>query len=82
MVQETSSTLVWRKSSFSGSSGCVEVAGNRDRVYVRDSEDPSGAVVSCTAHDWTVFIKGVELGEFALDRLTDDAVEHRHQSAT
>jgi hypothetical protein len=39
--------VTWRKSSRSGSSGgsCVELAGAKDCVAVRDSRDPDGAVL-------------------------------------
>ncbi|NVI91070.1 DUF397 domain-containing protein [Actinomadura sp. BRA 177] len=41
------SELTWRKSSRSGSSGgsCVELAGAKDCVAVRDSKDPDGPVL-------------------------------------
>ncbi|TDC76617.1 DUF397 domain-containing protein [Actinomadura sp. 7K507] len=37
----------WRKSSRSGSSGgdCVELAGVKDAVAVRDSKDPHGPIL-------------------------------------
>jgi hypothetical protein len=39
--------LTWRKSSRSGSSGgsCVELAGAKDGVAIRDSKDPEGPVL-------------------------------------
>ena len=55
--------LVWRKSSYSGSSGgnCVEVAplpeGGR---AVRDSKDAGGPVLRFTAEQWRAFIGGVK----------------------
>ncbi|MES9539171.1 DUF397 domain-containing protein [Actinomadura sp. NPDC000600] len=41
------SDLVWRKSSRSGSSGgqCVELAGAKDGVAIRDSKDPNGPML-------------------------------------
>jgi hypothetical protein len=38
--------LHWWKSSKSSSSSCVEVATDGDQVRVRDSKDPSGAVLT------------------------------------
>lgn len=40
--------VTWRKSSYSGGNGgeCVEVAGARGRVALRDSKDPDGGVLA------------------------------------
>jgi hypothetical protein len=57
---------VWRKSSRSGGQGnCVEVAVLGDgAVAVRDSKDPSGAVLVFTPAEWDAFIGGAKDGEF------------------
>jgi Domain of unknown function (DUF397) len=57
-------TANWRKSSHSGANGCVEVARSGDQIAVRDSKDPSGAVLQFTAHEWRAFLAGVRDGEF------------------
>jgi hypothetical protein len=31
---------------------------------VRDSKNPTGAVLSFTEQEWTAFVEGVEAGEF------------------
>ncbi|MGW0991928.1 DUF397 domain-containing protein [Streptomyces sp. NPDC002520] len=53
----------WRKSSYSGTSGgeCVEVADSypAGAVPVRDSKDPSGAVVIVGASAWQAFVDGL-----------------------
>lgn len=56
----------WRKSSRSQSNGqCVEVADNLpDVVGVRDSKDPTGAVLAFTPDQWRTFLAGVKAGEF------------------
>jgi hypothetical protein len=53
----TTSSSPWRKSSRSGDCGaCVEVARSRDgAVRVRDSKDPTGAVLSFSPAAWTAF---------------------------
>ncbi len=57
-----SNSLIWIKSSYSGSEGgqCVEVArlpgGGR---AVRDSKDPAGGVLRFTSTAWREFIKKV-----------------------
>ena len=50
------STLSWRKSSYSGSSGgqCVEVAAS-DRVLVRDSKSPDRGRLGFSARTWREF---------------------------
>jgi uncharacterized protein DUF397 len=50
----------WRKSSYSGSGGgeCVEV-GAGTSVFVRDSRDHAGAVLSFTADAWSAFVGSI-----------------------
>jgi hypothetical protein len=62
------SRAAWRKSTRSGTNGCVEVAFVEDKVAVRDSTDRSGPVLLFTAHEWEAFIGGARDGEFALPR--------------
>ena len=56
----------WIKSSLSGYNGnCVEVAGlTEERIRVRDSKHPRGAVLNFTPAEWDAFIGGVNRGEF------------------
>ena len=60
------SSGIWIKSSLSAYNGnCVEVAGlTGDRIRVRDSKHPSGAVLDFTPAEWDAFIGGVHNGEF------------------
>ena len=64
----TNDQLSWRKSTFSAQdngSDCVEVAGIADGgMAVRDSKNPSGAVLRFTAREWSAFVKGARAGEF------------------
>jgi len=56
------SRAIWRKSSYSGSNGgqCVEVALNVPGIVaVRDSKDPDGAKLACTAAQWREFLASV-----------------------
>ena len=57
-------TANWRKSSHSGSNGCVEVAHGDDQIAVRDSKDPSGPMLLFTPVEWRAFLAGVRDGEF------------------
>jgi hypothetical protein len=57
--------LQWRKSSFSSTNGCVEVAPwGEALVAVRDSKNPDGGIQVYNHHEWRSFLKGVRNGEF------------------
>jgi hypothetical protein len=58
------STANWRKSSRSGSNGCVEVAFVEGKVAVRDSKDRSGPVLLFSSGEWEAFIAAARDGEF------------------
>jgi uncharacterized protein DUF397 len=50
----------WRKSSYSGSNSgnCVEVADDRRRIMVRDTQDRTGPTLKFNADVWRRFVKG------------------------
>jgi hypothetical protein len=55
----------FRKSTFSETGNCVEVAELSDgTVYVRDSKDPGGPVLVFTPGEWDAFRRGMRAGEF------------------
>jgi uncharacterized protein DUF397 len=58
------SHLAWKKSTWSSTDGCVEVAYTGDQIAVRQSKDPDGPVLVFTPHEWKAFISGVHGGEF------------------
>jgi hypothetical protein len=58
------SRATWRKSSRSGTNGCVEVALDTAEVAVRDSKDRNGPVLHFNAREWEAFLAGVRNGEF------------------
>ncbi len=61
------STLNFRKSSFSATDQCVEVAGGADGTrHVRDSKDRNGPVLTFTAPEWAAFVAGARAGEFGI----------------
>lgn len=56
------STLMWRKSSYSGTQGsgaCIEVARIPDAVAVRDSKNPDGPVLVVSPAAFASFVRGV-----------------------
>jgi|tagenome__1003787_1003787.scaffolds.fasta_scaffold15116546_2 hypothetical protein len=63
----------WRKSSFCGANGCVEVAISSHGVGVRDSKDATSPVLQYTPREWLDFLKAVRAGEFDLDVEMSDA---------
>jgi hypothetical protein len=60
------SPAVWRKSSYSCTGNCVEVAFVDDHVAVRDSKNRSGPMIRFTPAEWNAFLSGVRDGEFDL----------------
>lgn len=51
--------MAWFKSSYSGTSGgdCVEVAADRDAVYVRDSKAAgNGPILRFGRDEWAAFV--------------------------
>ena len=55
--------LQWRKSSRSVSGECVEVARSGQTVFVRDSKDRHGSVLSLSGRAWHKFVHLVKQGE-------------------
>jgi Domain of unknown function (DUF397) len=50
-------SAAWRKATYSIANGqCVEVGSAATRVFVRDSVNPSGAVIAYDPEAWQFFI--------------------------
>jgi len=61
------SSDAYKKSTFSGGGGCVEVRMLADgTIGLRDSKDTSKPPHLFTRHEWHAFISGVRAGEFDL----------------
>jgi hypothetical protein len=58
------SQAAWRKSSYSGANGCVEVAVVDRMIAVRDSKDRGGPVLVFRPDEWSAFLGGVRNDEF------------------
>jgi Domain of unknown function (DUF397) len=58
----------WRRSTRSyGTGNCLEVAAPYgERIVVRDSKNPQGAILRFGHAEWTAFIEGVRAGKGAL----------------
>ena len=62
------SHAVWRKSTLSSTSNCIEVAMAQDPIAIRDSKDRTGPTLSFSPSDWQAFIGEIQEGEFNLPR--------------
>ena len=62
------SSLRWRKSSRSTDTGsaCVEVAGCRPEVAVRDSKDPDGPRFVIVRSGWRSLVREIKDGDHDL----------------
>lgn len=55
----------WRKSSRSANQQqCIYVASDGDRIAIRESADPTGAVTLTDRDRFRAFVEGVKAGEF------------------
>lgn len=65
-VDSDLTSAVWRKASYSNGYGgdCVEVA-DLDGGYraVRDSKNPAGPTLTCTAAHWAAFTAGIRANQ-------------------
>ncbi|MEW2358141.1 DUF397 domain-containing protein [Spirillospora sp. NPDC029432] len=55
--------LDWRKSRWSGGSGCVEVARCGASVLIRDSKDLGGPALALSPTEWNALVRAVHAGE-------------------
>jgi hypothetical protein len=63
-TEDDKNTCPWRKSSFSQSGDCVEVASGQASVFVRDSKKIQGSILTFTVTEWSAFLAGARSGEF------------------
>jgi hypothetical protein len=63
-----SDDILWRKSTYSGMNGCLEVAFIDGQVVIRDSKDKQGPVLLFTSVEWENFLRGAVEGEFSSSR--------------
>ncbi|KGN31134.1 hypothetical protein N802_04660 [Knoellia sinensis KCTC 19936] len=64
-------SAIWRKSVFSDTGACVEVAHSAGLIGVRDTKAKGeGPILAFTEPEWRAFVGGVVDGEFDFDRLS------------
>jgi len=71
-VNGKSSEIVFRRSSFCGGGGCVEVsATSAGEIFVRDGKNlqEDAPVLRFDAEEWGAFLAGVNAGEFTHEKL-------------
>jgi Domain of unknown function (DUF397) len=64
--QDQQGPLLWKKSTASGSSGCLEVARVRGMTLVRDSKAPEGTFLTLSGAAWEKFLKSARLDQFEI----------------
>ncbi|WP_306425231.1 DUF397 domain-containing protein [Dactylosporangium matsuzakiense] len=52
---------MWRKSSRSGTTNCLEVASSGSEILVRDSKDPDGPTLAIGRGSWAAFVEALKL---------------------
>src|SRR5262249_40921460 len=57
-------SLIWRRSTFSGGTNCVDVATAEGAVYIRDSQAAgNGQVLTISLPSWQAFLNSIRAGE-------------------
>ncbi len=49
----------WRKSSYSTDTTCVQVSSQQDTVFVRDSKNIDGSVLTFSIVNWNGFLASI-----------------------
>jgi Domain of unknown function (DUF397) len=61
MMGTDPAAAAWRKSSFSASGNCVEVATQDRSVLIRNSKDPDEGMLAVSFSAWRAFIQAIQL---------------------
>jgi Domain of unknown function (DUF397) len=62
-VESTDARPRWRRSTRCEGGQCLEVAVLGNRVAVRDSADPNGAILTFPAAQWAGFLHAIRAGD-------------------
>jgi hypothetical protein len=63
-MSESTERLVWQRSSYCGTSACIEVAQDGQAVLVRSSQDPQGSALILSHDTWRGFVASIKDGEY------------------
>jgi Domain of unknown function (DUF397) len=63
-----SAGLIWRVSSWSAGSNCIEVAGDKTAILVRDTKNRSRAILSFSPTVWADFVEAVQADSIIFTR--------------
>ncbi len=68
MIGDQVAPIVWRKSTKSHDTNCIEVAfcDKGRTVFVRDSKKPDGGTLSVSSSAWQEFIEAIRHGPHPL----------------
>lgn len=62
--------LQWRKPRRSvGNGACVEIVLVKERILIRDSQDPNGPSIGYPTRSWHAFLSDTRKGRFDLECL-------------
>lgn len=61
------SSIVWKASSRSNRTYCVEIARINDEIAVRDSKNPTAGYLTATPAEWSTFLAALKHGRFEQD---------------
>jgi hypothetical protein len=59
---ESALQVTFRRSSFCGSTECIEVALQENVVILRDSAQPNGNMLHYTVEGWRSFVRNIKAG--------------------
>jgi hypothetical protein len=60
MLSIDRTAVTWRKSSFSESGNCIEVAAQDRSVLIRDSKNPEKGMLAVSSLAWRTFIQAIQ----------------------
>jgi predicted secreted Zn-dependent protease len=60
----THKSLTWHTALSCDGGACVEVAADRNAIFIRNSRQPSGPLLEYTQEEWHEFVSGIKKGDF------------------
>lgn len=58
------SSIVWKASSRSNRTYCVEIARINGEIAIRDSKNPTTGYLTATPAEWSTFLTALKQGHF------------------